>query len=113
MTHNLKPCPVCGGEALLCYNKPVSLPEMHWFICRDCHASPGSRASEALAAEAWNAMPADVETAPIEADYDIARIANERWGAAINGPQVAVIAAQMARQRECRRIRGTRMGAAR
>ncbi len=34
---------------------------------------------------------------PVQADIDIAERANVAWGRAINGPHVAVLAAQMAR----------------
>lgn len=33
----------------------------------------------------------------VQADYDVAEKANVAWGRAINGPHVAVLAAQMAR----------------
>lgn len=111
MINNLKPCPLCGGEALLCYNKPVGQFEMYWILCRDCHTCPGSRSTQQLAEETWQLMPNDHTGTPNESDYEVAERAMVAWGRAINGPHVAVLAAQMARQRECKRLRATEMPA--
>ncbi|HMO74107.1 MAG TPA: Lar family restriction alleviation protein [Sphingopyxis sp.] len=55
MSGDLKPCPFCGGEAVACFNKHFGAKqEMHWVLCRNCHASPGDRGSESLAITAWN-----------------------------------------------------------
>ena len=48
----LKPCPFCGGEALKCVS--FIAPNMHWVLCKNCHAAPDVHATEAKAIAAWN-----------------------------------------------------------
>lgn len=67
---DLRECPFCGGEAIKCENSlraPEGLEGMHWIICKDCHASPGDRGTEAEAIAAWNtrAIPASSDHAEL------------------------------------------------
>lgn len=50
----LLPCPFCGGQAVKCFNLQRIEAPMYWVLCRDCHASPGDRPTEAEAVTAWN-----------------------------------------------------------
>ena len=46
----LKPCPFCGGEALLRDN----LSELWWFVCKQCDMETSGETTEAAAIAAWN-----------------------------------------------------------
>ncbi len=50
MTDELKPCPFCGGEALI----DGDLLGASWVICRECGASGAQEDSDAEAIAAWN-----------------------------------------------------------
>lgn len=52
MSEELKPCPFCGGEAVMCGFQDEM---MHFVKCRDCGAcSDGAQLSAETAAAAWN-----------------------------------------------------------
>lgn len=59
----LKPCPFCSGADVKCFH--VDSPERtrHWVLCRDCHASPGDRLTEAEAIAVWNTRPLETVNA--------------------------------------------------
>lgn len=49
---DMKPCPFCGGEAVMCGFQDEM---MHYVKCRDCGAcSDGAQLSTETAAAAWN-----------------------------------------------------------
>lgn len=50
----LLPCPFCGGEGVKCFHVDGPVRTRHWVLCRDCHACPGDKLSEAAASTAWN-----------------------------------------------------------
>ena len=56
---DLKPCPHCGGKAVL----KGALGES-WVSCQDCKASVEMRGAEALAIEAWNRRAPEAGGAP-------------------------------------------------
>jgi Lar family restriction alleviation protein len=47
-------CPFCGEPPENCLNITPGHPEMHWILCRNCHASPGDRPTQEEAIAAWN-----------------------------------------------------------
>lgn len=52
MSEEMKPCPFCGGEAVMCGYQDEML---HYVKCRDCGAcSDGAQLSAETAAAAWN-----------------------------------------------------------
>lgn len=52
---DLKPCPFCGGEAIILKaDQYHQFPNTHYISCRDCTAGIGPLDTEAEAIEAWN-----------------------------------------------------------
>ena len=57
----LKPCPFCGGEAVIMerYRKGTTNRKMYWVECKACwaaqyHGNDGGYRTKAKATEAWN-----------------------------------------------------------
>ena len=59
MSDKLKPCPFCGGHAII-----DGCDDTLWIvICKECNASIGYKETEQEAIEAWNSR---VETSPFK-----------------------------------------------
>ena len=51
----LKPCPFCGGEAVLC---EIATGHPRFYMrCEDCHSEAGICATEEEAEMIWNSRP--------------------------------------------------------
>ncbi len=51
MTEKLKPCPFCGGEAVLISNKEEQLYSVE---CKNCDCGTCDHLGAEIAVEAWN-----------------------------------------------------------
>ena len=72
-THDLKPCPFCGGKDVEVTNVLETEPEMAYFgltkdnwniLCKDCYATGGTRRTALEAIEAWNRRVSDENDCP-------------------------------------------------
>ena len=56
MENKLKPCPFCGGEALLDvdYQTPFGNIQLFYVICRSCLAKSRKETRKDIAVEIWN-----------------------------------------------------------
>lgn len=56
MKNKLKPCPFCGGEALVDtdYHAPYGSIQLFYVICRMCLATTRKELREDTAIEIWN-----------------------------------------------------------
>lgn len=62
----LKPCPFCGGEAILMSRETNYFATRFFVICDNCHASSKWCKNKEEAAEAWNRRAEQTDTKPIK-----------------------------------------------
>ena len=57
----LKPCPFCGGDAIIHNFKPVHEKRLWYISCHDCGIEQTNYLSEQEAIEAWNRRASDAD----------------------------------------------------